>query len=1199
MAGSGSKSPSRAGAGTRSPSRTGPAASPLVLPPGAKPGAPQFVSLEQTALAWPRKEASAEIARQGRAAEDFAASSLKQAKEKSRRQRSSRSDNLSLNDRRGARRKGKGSNSQDSRKWDAHGRRIKPSSRTKTKNDTDKKSGWQVNWEKLNFSKEMTAKREEAPKPIIPDLVTTRQPAPQQPAGSLVANDVGTPQPSTPSALPKSENIAQPSTPGLPPRPPMPSRPRPAPLSDSPSPPRRRPSYSPLLSLVRPVPGEQSPPRPRRVASTTRLEPLQGSGAGVSARGSRPGSRLSSSSPASRSPSAGSSRSPRRAGSVGQLSRPASISQLSRPGSIGRLSRPGSMGRLSRPGSIGGSAMSSPRKIRLGSMGRPASLTSLEQPLSPPVPMVKKSPSDFSKHVHRDSIAELRALQQKLMPDAESQLDFLQEQGTVLFNLKHNDLQVPAVNLDDCQSGPQSPALSRSASHRSPKMNESSSAPGSRAVPSPKGKLVPRIVTAMGDALTSARAGSSASARRSPSTAHRLESGNDNLARSASKRKGRSASKQSNSSDDENDGGLDKDLRARLTEVFHRIQDGGEVHRDQFKQALGLAGFVMNSEAIGLIDEAYDKLFSYNTTNRAEFLLFAAEFRALQNERSLQAFKAFDSDGSGTIDVDELALLLESRGMYPLQHVMHELVLEACHGDVEGGLDHKEFQKVVDLLIEREGFTKAQIHFYEDLFDKCDYSGDGKLDNREIGRLMCSLGYSQETPFLDELAKVDVEGSGEINKRDFLVFMRRIRERDIAFVKKFFAENDTDGEPGLDSKELHEMLRNLDYLPDMTCILETLEQLGHTDPEEDLDFSEVWKFLELYRRQQGLTLAEVKEAEDTFKKFSSGFTVGIDSLPDLLRTMGYLINYHEIRRMIYQIDADESGVLNQTELLQILALQRDRELRNMWKALCEDESVSDEEVKYVQKMLGDDMVALARNWPSTPPQAESSEAKLSFVDFVPRANQVRRVRRRKIQKNHGFSDKEAEELTRCLEKYAHDDRGRVRSSDLRKLLCERFPLIVDKKTLKGTRDKLHVILSGESSGFAGPDEFLQLARACQNLVESDMWQQDSEAITKTGFDKNEVNEFRTLFLGDSQPGADHTHVSLAHVKELLGKVVPLGHKRSLALERQLTSMKGVSGQGEDSVDFPQFLLLMRRLLDDNFAGIAELGAGHGAAPDLS
>jgi len=287
--------------------------------------------------------------------------------------------------------------------------------------------------------------------------------------------------------------------------------------------------------------------------------------------------------------------------------------------------------------------------------------------------------------------------------------------------------------------------------------------------------------------------------------------------------------------------------------------------------------------------------------------------------------------------------------------------------------------------------------------------------------------------------------------------------------------------------------------------------------------------------------------------------------------------------------------LNQTELLQILALQRDRELRNMWKALCEDDSVHEEEINSTQKMLGDDVVALARSCPSLDPSEQKSGGNTDFVKFVPRANQVRRVRRRKIQRAHGFSEKTTEELKSHFEKYPKFDRGRVRTSDLRKLLCEKFPVITDKKTLKGARQQLQAIFSGESNGFVGPDEFLQLVRACRNLVEAEMWQQETEAIAKTGFDKNEVNEFRMLFLGDSQPGEDNTYVSLAHVKELLGKVVPLGHKRSLALKEQLASMKGGSGQGEDTVDFPQFLMLMRRLLDDNFAGIAELG--HGASSD--
>eukprot|EP00439_Symbiodinium_sp_Y106_P044382 s2950_g5.t1 len=194
-------------------------------------------------------------------------------------------------------------------------------------------------------------------------------------------------------------------------------------------------------------------------------------------------------------------------------------------------------------------------------------------------------------------------------------------------------------------------------------------------------------------------------------------------------------------------------LRKRLGEAFSRLSEANELHRDSMHKAVEFAGWTVTAEVKALINEAYDSLFKYNTLNQREFFHFFEKFRHLEKQRAFEprmlsacialpswntsrhaplhlffeAFNTFDADASGTIDFEELGALLESQGIFPLQHVIYELAMDACGGNLVDGLDFSEFQRVLEILREREGFTREEIERIEDAFDKCDADGSGHL----------------------------------------------------------------------------------------------------------------------------------------------------------------------------------------------------------------------------------------------------------------------------------------------------------------------------------------------------------------------------------------------------------------------------------------------------------------------------------------
>merc|ERR1712048_542306 len=98
-------------------------------------------------------------------------------------------------------------------------------------------------------------------------------------------------------------------------------------------------------------------------------------------------------------------------------------------------------------------------------------------------------------------------------------------------------------------------------------------------------------------------------------------------------------------------------------------------------------------------------------------------------------------------------------------------------------------------------------------------------------------------------------------------------------------------------------------------------------------------------------------------------------------------------------------------------------------------------------------------------------------------------------------------------------------------------------------------------------------------------EKEDRAIAETGFTPAQVMDFREIFLMEDTEGKDV--LSFQNVKVLLHRISPLSAK--LVQELGDSWQKIVESEKDRwCIDFPDFLLLMRHLIDINFANIASL-----------
>eukprot|EP00438_Fugacium_kawagutii_P001775 Skav227152 [mRNA] locus=scaffold133:759709:765021:- [translate_table: standard] len=208
------------------------------------------------------------------------------------------------------------------------------------------------------------------------------------------------------------------------------------------------------------------------------------------------------------------------------------------------------------------------------------------------------------------------------------------------------------------------------------------------------------------------------------------------------------------------------------------------------------------------------------------------------------------------------------------------------------------------------------------------------------------------------------------------------------------------------------------------------------------------------------------------------------------------------------------------------------------------------------------------------------------MDFIPWASRVREAQREQVKNQHGFGKEEVDSFRHDFQERSHGG-NTMRPLDLRRLLAEKFPMLADKNAMKDHRTKLSEVLA--ENGPVKLLEFLALARICHDIIELDNLRREREAIEITGFSSAEVDEFRGLFMEHSTdsglPGNYRSSITFRELKSLLHNVIPLGDGNIQGLKMHV---RMVRRPGDDSVNFVEFLHLMRRLLDLNFAGIANL-----------
>eukprot|EP00929_Paragymnodinium_shiwhaense_P087784 TRINITY_DN4791_c0_g1_i1.p1 TRINITY_DN4791_c0_g1~~TRINITY_DN4791_c0_g1_i1.p1 ORF type:complete len:1217 (+),score=383.09 TRINITY_DN4791_c0_g1_i1:164-3814(+) len=648
------------------------------------------------------------------------------------------------------------------------------------------------------------------------------------------------------------------------------------------------------------------------------------------------------------------------------------------------------------------------------------------------------------------------------------------------------------------------------------------------------------------------------------------------------------------------------------TEVFKKLAEEGQIHRDELPRALELCGFAKPN--VEWVDVAYAPITKYNLIGLDDFKYFVEKYEIEQTRNYHEAFIACDEDASGFVETPELVELLKSFGVEPMGHVLQQ-VIDEVDEDVTGTLDFEEFQNVMKIVLTRECFTKEEYEDLQLVYTRFDRDSSGEIEVVELMAILNYLGYSMSHEEVHEIAReVDSDGSGSINWREFLICMRHVRDKHVEALKQAVLTSDKDGSGTISVQELGPVLTSLGYQSDPVALRDAALE-AELDPEDDeLDLGELWRLITVYRQRECLCsedLAEVEFAFQRYDKTKAGEISTVD-VGKLLRYLGYPLPFEVQQQLVSRVDIDGSGLLDVMELRKIIRMEKEKELgaiKRVWERFSEgDEMISKEEAETGVQMLdfpgGIKPKAKIMPIDLSPSKDGTAELLVDYAGFVSVVARAMKEARQDFRENKGFTQKELREFEEQFARFDTDNSGELCNEELVCVLDSVFPHMAKDKA---QRPKLLQLLSeadADGNGRLDFGDFLRLMRQFRDLQDSERVAKEKLALEETGFAPPEVADFRELFLLAARTKSGR--VTLEELKGLVAGICPLGEKNTqefTSLVREITvrtfgsvldAAKTTDVSIRDEADFPEFLMIMKKLLDVNFANIQERtqGAAH-------
>ncbi|CAK0805716.1 unnamed protein product [Prorocentrum cordatum] len=640
--------------------------------------------------------------------------------------------------------------------------------------------------------------------------------------------------------------------------------------------------------------------------------------------------------------------------------------------------------------------------------------------------------------------------------------------------------------------------------------------------------------------------------------------------------------------------------------VFEALKVDGEVHHTDLRRALEMAGF-QNLDK-DCIEAAKQQATKWSTLSVAQFNEFAIHFGTECERLEGNVFKQFDTDSSGQINRGELEGLLKHFGVVPMRHVLDE-VLEEVDKDGSGNIGLDEFREVFAILRLREGFSRKEFQYLNDLFKRFDLDGSDKIDKREVSQLLGYLGYRLGADEQDNiLQEVDAVGSGELGQFEFLLFMRKCRQREASKLTAAFKSSDSEADGASCFGQLLQVFHRMGYQPDPEAAWEAAEAVGISSREASLDTSDLWRVLTECRAREWFSIAELQQIGRAFEEADAWGRgeLGVAQIDKALLGLGLSLRSELLLLLVGKVDLDCSGLLSQAEfrkLIRLHQLGQDQLAQATFQDFLDEDGFV---LSAFDSWRAFSALGLVTRRKDSDVARVRAMGTLDWRAFQQQARALEKEQQMFRQRNCGFSEQAVSDLAMRFAQFDTNNGGTLEKGDLVALIESILPGVATAPESRPMLMRMLEEAQGRSGALTGSDmlerreanvgltsgqmglsfpQFLKFLSLVRVYKVDQLVQREEKVIEECGLSIYDVQQFRELFL-ENASGDDFMTVS--DLWTLFGTICPLGDKNKAELQQHFMDVVGPTAKNcEVTITCAELMMLLGRLRDANFGGIRD------------
>jgi len=500
-------------------------------------------------------------------------------------------------------------------------------------------------------------------------------------------------------------------------------------------------------------------------------------------------------------------------------------------------------------------------------------------------------------------------------------------------------------------------------------------------------------------------------------------------------------------------GEFDEKVEAHMRQVFHLFQSYGtsEVEKICLADVLDCLGHLPpRAEVLTSLTADVSVFESY------DYQEFSQIMTKYMEEESNLVKTTFSHHAAGPshksrIAKSQLQPLLRAIGINSLRDAIED-ACQLAYMPKEGKIAFRDFLKILAAYRAREGTTVEELERAQAIFKALavldthahhddDHSPGGERNSHRgakhrpqtykmrlmhlpdaVGKL---LGIELVPVLKDLLRKLPPEVLAEENDPngnpqvwltllDFLTWVRRAREADLATLWKVFRKADSAAKGSISPEQLIRAMPELQYtlMPNQAKVF--LKQLG-MGGGKPVPFDDFVRFVRAVRRNQGFSSDELQEMESLFRRFDYDDSNSIEGpeLLDVMAHLGHKTSVEEVHELFCTLDVDRNGGLDLDEFLRFMRIHREAELMQA-QAQYAAELEQEEGVDATSAL---DISSLLR----TPTNQDKNHNPFSFHNYWQVLQAGRKAAAEATRHHAGFTQAETDEVERIFNAHGGRD----------------------------------------------------------------------------------------------------------------------------------------------------------------------------------